>query len=259
MGRRNGSRKTYNWRKEAEKEEIYNARMDKERNKHPQNNSYTPAKKKPATITPRGENQRNYVKCLEDSTKFVTFGIGPAGSGKTLLATQCAIKQLQAGIVEKIVITRPAVSVDEQHGFLPGTLQKKMEPWMLPILDVFNEHYTQKEIQAMINDNVLEIAPLAYMRGRTFKKSFIIADEMQNATPSQVKMILTRIGENSKICMTGDLAQHDRGFEENGLRDFLARLENSDSVDGLNIIRFSSTDIQRHPIITQILRLYKEE
>ena len=132
------------------------------------------------------------------------------GTGRTLLGVLAAIG-LRSGKCEKIIVTRPAVSVDEQHGFLPGTLVEKMAPWTRPIFDVFEEYWSPQQIEAMITDGVIEIAPLAYMRGRTFKNCYIIADEMQNATPSQMKMLLTRIGTGSRIVVTGDLNQHDRG------------------------------------------------
>jgi len=140
---------------------------------------------------------------------------------------------------------------------LPGTLMEKMAPWTRPIFDVFEEYYTPDQIEYMINDNKVEIAPLAYMRGRTFKNSFIIADEMQNATDSQMKMLLTRIGDNSKIVVTGDLAQHDRGYEQNGLKMFIERLLNKGS-DRIKLVQFSSADIERHPVVEEVLNLYGE-
>ena len=148
---------------------------------------YQPKKKTQVKIIPRNRSQESYFLKLQDSTKTMIFAVGPAGTGKTLLATQIAIKLLKEGEIEKIIITRPAVSVDEQHGFLPGTLEKKMEPWTRPIFDVFAEYYFAKEIQNMLLEGIIEVSPLAYMRGRTFKNAFILADEMQNATPNQMK------------------------------------------------------------------------
>lgn len=213
---------------------------------------------KQVVLTPRGENQRAYVQNLEDLNVFITFGIGPAGTGKTLLATQVAAKLLIEGKIEKIVITRPAVSVDEQHGFLPGSLEKKLEPWLLPILDILHEHYTVKDVQDMIKNKIICIEPLAYMRGRTFKNSFIIGDEMQNSLPSQMKMLLTRIGEGSRMAITGDLKQHDRTFQENGLLDFINRLEQNENVTSIRVNTFDKGDIQRHAVINDILNLYGE-
>ena len=158
---------------------------------------YIPEKKKSVRIVPRNRAQEQYFLKLQDPDNSVLFAVGPAGTGKTLLATQTAIKLLKEKEIDKIIITRPAVSVDEQHGFLPGDLNKKMEPWTRPIFDVFAEYYYAKEIQNMLIEGVVEVSPLAYMRGRTFKNAFIIADEMQNATPNQMKMLLTRIGDNS--------------------------------------------------------------
>ena len=161
-------------------------------------------------ILPRNLSQETYLELLKNPRKYIVFAIGPAGTGKTLLGVQMAIKALQERAVEKIVVTRPAVSVDEEHGFLPGTLNEKMAPWTRPIFDVFEQYYSTQEIAGMMDDGILEISPLAYMRGRTFKNAFIIADEMQNATPSQMKMLLTRLGEGSKMAVTGDLQQADR-------------------------------------------------
>ena len=150
-----------------------------------------PSKYKRVEITPRNLRQEDYFAHLENPHKDMVFALGPAGTGKTLIATLWAVKQLKAGAVERIVITRPAVSVDEQHGFLPGTLEQKMAPWTRPIMDVFREFWDLKQIESMLENEVIEIAPLAYMRGRTFKNAWIVADEMQNATPNQMKMLLT--------------------------------------------------------------------
>ena len=185
------------------------------------------------------------------------FAIGPAGTGKTLISTLVGIQALKKNRIDKFVITRPAVSVDEQHGFLPGTLQEKMAPWTRPIIDVFEEYYSPDQIEYMLNDNKVEIAPLAFMRGRTFKNSYIIADEMQNDTDNQMKMLLTRIGEGSKLVVTGDLNQHERGYESNGLKCFMERLETAQS-DRIKMVRFSSKDIERHPVVTEVLKLYNE-
>ena len=169
-------------------------------------------RRKRVELLPRNLAQEDYVDALNDETKAIVFAMGPAGCGKTLLATLYAIKALQTGETTKIVITRPAVSVDEQHGFLPGTLMDKMAPWVIPIMDVFKEYYSPQQIIKMMEDEVIEIAPLAYMRGRTMKNCIVLADEMQNSTVSQTKMVLTRIGENCRMIVTGDLKQHDRGL-----------------------------------------------
>ena len=214
-------------------------------------------RKKEVNIVPRNFHQDDLLGLLEDRNINIVFAIGPAGTGKTLISTLVGIKALMSNNLNKLVVTRPAVSVDEQHGFLPGTLQEKMAPWTRPIFDVFEEYYTPEQIEYMLNDNKVEIAPLAYMRGRTFKNSYIIADEMQNATDNQMKMLLTRIGEGSKLVVTGDLNQHERGYESNGLKCFMERLETTES-DRIKMVRFDSKDIERHPVVTEVLRLYKE-
>ena len=214
-------------------------------------------RQKEVNIIPRNFNQDNLLGYLEDHNINIVFAIGPAGTGKTLISTLAGIKQLKNNKINKFVVTRPAVSVDEQHGFLPGTLMEKMAPWTRPIFDVFEEYYTPEQVEYMINDNKVEVAPLAYMRGRTFKDAFIIADEMQNATDNQMKMLLTRIGTGSKIVVTGDLNQHDRGYESNGLKMFIERLVAKGS-DSIKYIEFGNTDIERHPAVAEVLRLYGE-
>lgn len=211
-------------------------------------------KKNQVNVLPRNRNQETYVLALLDDRKDIIFGIGPAGTGKTLLAVQIAVKKFKEGKVDKIVVTRPAVSVDEDLGFLPGTLEQKMAPWTRPIFDVLREYFNAREIEGMIEEGIIEIAPLAYMRGRTFKNSYIIADEMQNATTNQMKMLLTRLGEGSKMCVTGDLAQADR-VEDNGLIDFVRQLDTTES-SRLNIVRFESKDIERHEAVKEVLRIY---
>lgn len=205
-------------------------------------------------LKPRNQKQHEYIIQLTDFKKHIVFGIGPAGTGKTLLAVKAAIKSFKEKEVDKIVITRPVVNVDEDLGFLPGTLEEKMAPWTRPIFDVFKEHFSNKEIHSMISESVIEISPLAYMRGRTFKDSYIIADEMQNATSNQMKMLLTRIGDDSKMVVTGDLAQTDRA-QDNGLMDFLGKL-NSKRSNYIETVMFDHYDIERHPVVADVLRIY---
>ena len=174
------------------------------------------------SIQPKNTKQALYLSILNDLSKNYIFATGPAGTGKTLLAVEKGIEFFQRKLFDRIIITRPAVSVDEEHGFLPGSLEEKMDPWVRPILDVFKEHFSRDHIDYLLKLEKLEIAPLAYMRGRTFKNSWIVADEMQNATISQMKLLLTRLGENSKIVITGDLQQHDQKCL-NGLQDFLEK------------------------------------
>jgi phosphate starvation-inducible protein PhoH and related proteins len=215
-------------------------------------NSFT--KKQNVTILPRNINQEQYVLKLLDPSKDIVFGIGPAGTGKTLLAVQVAVKLFKEGKIDKIIVTRPAVSVDEDLGFLPGTLEQKMAPWTRPIFDVLREYFNAREIEGMIEEGIIEIAPLAYMRGRTFKQSFILADEMQNATANQMKMLLTRLGEGSMMAVTGDLAQADR-LKDNGLINFTELLEQSNS-QHLDIVQFAQGDIERHDAVKEVLQVY---
>ena len=212
--------------------------------------------KKQVEILPRNRNQESYVLSLLNESKDIVFGIGPAGTGKTLLAVQVAVKLFKEGAVDKIIVTRPAVSVDEDLGFLPGTLEEKMAPWTRPIFDVFRDYFYANEIEGMIAEGVIEISPLAYMRGRTFKDSFIIADEMQNATPNQMKMLLTRIGTGSKMVVTGDLNQADR-LKENGLIEFTKLLSKHNS-HRIDIVNFVSKDIERHQAVKEVLQVYGE-
>ena len=215
---------------------------------------YLPQKKQRVVISARNANQKEYLRKLQDETTNIVLAIGPAGTGKTMLAVQHGIKLFQDGIVDKIVVTRPAVSVDEDLGFLPGTLNEKMAPWTRPIFDVFQEYYQAKDIAKMLEEGVIEISPLAYMRGRTFKNAYIIADECQNTTVNQMKMLLTRLGEGSKMVVTGDLAQADR-MNDNGLIDFCNLLAGK-NLKHIDIIEFEHKDIERHNAVKEILSIY---
>ena len=214
-------------------------------------------KKQTVQIFPRNRNQESYVLKLTDESKDIVFGIGPAGTGKTLLAVQVAVKMFKEGNIDKIIVTRPAVSVDEDLGFLPGTLEQKMAPWTRPIFDVLREYFDARQIEGMIEEGIIEIAPLAYMRGRTFKNSFILADEMQNATSNQMKMLLTRLGEGSMMAVTGDLAQADR-LKDNGLIDFTNRLLEINPAH-IDIVNFGQGDIERHEAVKEVLKVYGDE
>lgn len=219
--------------------------------------SFTQPKKQTVQILPRNLNQESYILKLLDESKDIVFGIGPAGTGKTLLAVQVAVKMFKEGKIDKIIVTRPAVSVDEDLGFLPGTLEQKMAPWTRPIFDVLREYFTSRDIEGMIEEGIIEIAPLAYMRGRTFKNAFILADEMQNATPNQMKMLLTRLGEGAMMAVTGDLAQADR-LKDNGLIDFITQLESKNPTH-LDVVRFAQGDIERHEAVKEVLEIYGDD
>lgn len=214
----------------------------------------------PPSFKPRTPMQVAYVEMLKQRTPPIVVAHGPAGCGKTLLSTLVGIEELEAGRVEKLVMTRPAVSSDEAHGFLPGTLEEKMSPWVRPIMDVLRSRFGDHQIKQMCAQGMIELAPLAYMRGRTFNNAWIVCDEAQNCTPNQVMMVLTRIGENSKVVVTGDLDQYDRNFQYNGLADLINRISNDASVTGeqVGIIRFDVHDVQRHPIIPTVLSLYQQ-
>ena len=216
---------------------------------------------------PKTENQVKYVDKLSNENNTIIIALGPAGTGKTLFACSEAIKQLKFGMVDKIIITRPLVTVEEDLGFLPGNINKKMDPWTRPIFDIFLEVFSQREIDVMVSNNVIEISPLAYMRGRTFKNAFIIADEMQNSSPNQMMMLTTRIGLNSKMVITGDLKQTDKG-NNSGLSDFVNRFElykkydmnkqyNDSDNKNIEVIYLGKSDIERNPIVKKIIDIYQ--
>jgi len=216
---------------------------------------------------PKTDNQTKYIQCLNDHRNSMIFVTGPAGTGKTALACNSAIKDFQEGIYNKIVITRPVVPVEEEIGFLPGSINKKMDPWIRPIFDVFLEFYSKRELDDMINNNEIEISPLGFMRGRTFKNAFIIADEMQNSSPNQMLMLTTRIGEGSKMVVTGDLKQADKSGQQSGLQDFIhkwtkyeemeATKYNNTSINhGLKWVELGKEDVVRSPIVSKILDIY---
>lgn len=212
--------------------------------------------RKAIELIPKSINQEKYILALLDEATDIIVVSGPAGTGKTYLGMLAAIKALREGECDQIILTRPAVGVDdEKHGFLPGDLNAKMEPWTRPLLDVLKEYYSVKEITQMLEEQIIEIAPLAFCRGRNFKRSYVILDEAQNATPGQLKMIMTRIGVGSKIIITGDIEQTDRKTNQNGLLDLIERLEEY-RVPGLTSCKFDIKDVQRHRIIEHVLKLY---
>lgn len=211
------------------------------------------------TFQPKTQNQNAFVNLMRDDTVDIVIAIGPAGTGKTMLACYAAVEALRLGSVQKIVVTRPVVSVDEEIGFLPGGLESKMDPWTRPIFDVLKETYSTKEIDHMTEEGIIEIVPLGYMRGRTFKNAWIIADEMQNSSPTQMVMLATRIGENSKMIITGDLNQSDRS-SDNGLKQIYEKVVHLEKRNGpLNYVRyieFELVDVQRSRAAKAILDIY---
>jgi phosphate starvation-inducible PhoH-like protein len=221
--------------------------------------NFSNTQRKQIQLVPKSRGQEAYIDLLTDPNKMIVYVTGPAGTGKTMLAVLAALKALRSGDAKKIIITRPAVGVDdEKHGFLPGDLNQKMEPWTRPIMDVVQEYYRPQEVARMLDDQVIEISPLAYMRGRTFKNAWIIADEMQNATPGQMKMLLTRLGENSKMVITGDTRQADRSDPDNGLLDLRAQVGAYGDTQYVAGIQLSGKDIMRHPAVVEVLKIYKE-
>lgn len=212
------------------------------------------------SLQPRNSAQTAYVKQLMNPDTRICVAVGPAGTGKSYLAVLRAIMALQAGEIDRIVITRPAVSVDEDHGFLPGDLNDKMAPWVRPVIDIFEEVFDKEATSKMILSGVIEIAPLAYMRGRTFKNCYIIAEELQNSTVEQFTMLTTRIGTGCNLIITGDPAQHDRGFGSNGLVDFLNKLDSAPHRStAIKVAMFDRSHVERDPIVSEVLKLYGQE
>ena len=207
---------------------------------------------------PKNESQEEYARLLKNKNKKIVIATGPAGTGKTLFATEYGIKCFLLGTYEKLIFTRPSVSVDEDLGYLPGTLEEKMAPWVRPIYDVLYNFVSPKEVTMMMEEKIIEIAPLGYMRGRTFKNCWIVADEMQNSSVSQMKMLLTRLGENSRLVITGDLEQYDKPNELNGLEDFLSKFKGKRS-SSITSCEFQRQDIQREAVVKEILDIYSAE
>ena len=209
---------------------------------------------KKATIKPRGKNQQGYVRSVLNND--INFGVGPAGTGKTYLAVACAVQALMNEDVQRILLVRPAVEAGEKLGFLPGDLAQKIDPYLRPLYDALYEMLGVDTVTKMIERNVIEIAPLAYMRGRTLNDSYIILDESQNTTKEQMKMFLTRIGFGSTAVITGDATQIDlpRGTQS-GLTHAIKVLEN---VDGISFTYFQSKDVVRHPLVQRIVDAYEK-
>ncbi len=214
---------------------------------------------KSIVLNPRNDKQHKYVQLLQSSKPEVVVAVGAAGSGKTLLGLNEGITKLKNQEVSKIVLTRPMVSVDEKLGILPGGIIEKMEPWIRPFTDVLSMHYSKASIEKLFKDELIEICPLATMRGRSFNHAWIMCDEAQNTTVQQMLMLLTRIGKDSKLVITGDHEQYDYGFHNNGLIDLMERLKLSDKhADWIEIVQFDASDVERHRIIPHVLALYHD-
>ena len=205
------------------------------------------------SVQPRSSNQRKYIECIEKSE--MTFGIGPAGTGKTYLAVAMAVSALMAKKVNRIILVRPAVEAGERLGFLPGSLQEKVDPYLRPLYDALYDLMDAERVDKMLERNVIEVAPLAFMRGRTLNDAFIIMDEAQNTTGEQMKMFVTRMGNNSRAVITGDLTQIDLpNPKRSGLLEALRVL---DGVEGISFCHFEDADVVRHVLVQRIVRAYE--
>jgi phosphate starvation-inducible PhoH-like protein len=205
------------------------------------------------TVQPRSLNQRRYIEAIEQND--MVFGVGPAGTGKTYLAVAMAVAALNAKKVSRIVLVRPAVEAGERLGFLPGTLQEKVDPYLRPLYDALFDLLDMERVDKMLERNVIEVAPLAFMRGRTLNDAFIIMDEAQNTTIEQMKMFLTRMGNNSKAVITGDITQIDLpNPRKSGLLDAINIL---DGVEGIRFCNFEDSDVVRHALVQRIVRAYE--
>ena len=208
---------------------------------------------KRGVIRPRGANQHRYLENI--SRNDINFGIGPAGTGKTYLAVACAVAALEREEVRRLILARPAVEAGEKLGFLPGDMAQKVDPYLRPLYDALYEMLGFERVSKLMERNVIEVAPLAFMRGRTLNDSFIILDEAQNTTVEQIKMFLTRVGFGSKAVVTGDITQIDLPRnKESGLRHILEVLKD---VDGITFTFFGANDVVRHPLVQRIVAAYE--
>ena len=209
----------------------------------------------PGRTRPKTVNQRRYVDAIREHP--ITFGIGPAGTGKTYLAVAMAVQALTSRQVKRVILTRPAVEAGEHLGFLPGDLQAKIDPYLRPLYDALYDMLPPDRVDQLLETGTIEVAPLAFMRGRTLNDAFIILDEAQNTTPEQMKMFLTRMGFNSRVVVTGDRTQVDLpGNIESGLRVAERILA---GIDGLTFVGFDDADVVRHPLVARIIRAYERE
>ena len=204
-------------------------------------------------ISPRSPGQTAYLQALDRHE--LVFGIGPAGTGKTYLAVAKAVAMMMSGAVERIILSRPAVEAGERLGFLPGDLREKIDPYLRPLYDALYDMLPAEQVMQRLSNGEIELAPLAFMRGRTLSNAFIILDEAQNSTPVQMKMFLTRLGENSRMAVTGDLSQVDLApGQRSGLREAVGLLS---ELDGVSCVQFTKEDVVRHSLVTRIVQAYE--
>jgi phosphate starvation-inducible protein PhoH and related proteins len=206
-------------------------------------------------VQPRTKSQKHYLEALSEHP--LVFGVGPAGTGKTYLAAATAIEALRKDEVSRVIISRPAVEAGEKLGFLPGTLSEKVEPYVRPVLDALRDLWPEMKLETLITQGQLEVAPLAYMRGRSLNNAFMMLDEAQNTTVEQMKMFLTRMGKGSRMVVTGDPSQTDLPARvRSGLEHALTILE---GVQGIEICEFTAADVQRHPLVRAIVKAYDKD
>lgn len=206
-------------------------------------------------LKPKTINQQIYQNLLDNENENLVIVTGPPGSGKTLMACTSAINHLKNGKIEKIIITRPTVSIDENIGFLPGSIETKMQPWTRPIFDIFEKYYTKTQIKNMINIGQIEICPLGFMQGRTFDYCFVIGDEMEHSTIEQMYLFLTRLGLKSRMVITGDLKQNKKCVN-NGLHDLICKFKMNHKMNNINLVELDGDDVQRSVLVSQIVKMY---
>jgi len=212
-------------------------------------------KLKRQSVIPKTLNQKRYLQAIDSHS--ITFGIGPAGTGKTFLAMAMALKELQAGTVERIILTRPAVEAGEALGFLPGELQEKILPYLTPLYDAMHDMLGKDTTLQLVERGIVEIAPLAYMRGRTLSNAFVVLDEAQNTTHEQMMMFLTRLGDGSRMVITGDITQVDLPkARQSGLKQATRILQN---IQGIQLFHFDGQDVVRHPLVQNIINAYAQD
>lgn len=231
------------------------SRKDTETKKKRKKIKTVPPQIKVRDLQPKSENQSRYLRSIEDFP--ITFCLGPAGTGKTLLACYIAAKKIAAGEINRITLVRPAVEAGESLGFLPGDINEKLHPYLIPLFDSLSDMIGMQKTKTMLRDGEIEIVPLGFMRGRTMRKSFVILDEAQNATKSQMKMFLTRMGQHTKFVINGDITQTDLVKEDSGLSDAYSKLYHKSGKGHINFVELTKEDIFRHPAVQEIVEAYE--